>query len=54
VRVAVEVLGRRPQAGFVDRLDDALFLLALARADVVDLERLGNDVEDRLLGIDGA
>src|SRR5665647_998031 len=52
VRVAVQVLGGRPQAGLVDRLDDALFFLALARADVVDLERFGDDVEDCLLGID--
>ena len=53
VRVAVQVLGRRTQPGLADRLDDLLFLLAFARAHAVDLERLGDDVEDRLLGIDG-
>ncbi len=52
MRVAVEILGGGPQAGLADRLDDALLLLALAGAEAIDLERLGDDVEDRLLGVD--
>jgi len=52
MRVAVEVLLRRPQTRLVDRPDDALLLLALGRHKAVDLERFGDDVEDRLLGVD--
>ncbi len=31
VRVAVQVVARRPQAGVLERLDDPFFLLMLAR-----------------------
>ena len=51
VRVAAGEVGRRAQPGRLERRDDLGVALGSAVADAVDGERLGHEVEDRLLRV---